>query len=619
MSSTKRSVCWKFMEQISSQEVKCNLCGATLKTKNGSTTCLNRHLTSHHLIQFEEEKNKSKPQDITPKYTPFAVDDSLIEDDTDTLAKHEPSTSAQVTGTARSIHVQPTISSAMESQTPYAIRHPKKVMLDRKVLDLIVVDMQPLSIVEDKAFRALVYALDKRYSIVARSTLRDRLLPKVYNDKKSELFKELTTVDHVGITTDQWTSRATEGYTTVTCHYIRSDWSLASPVLATRSSGARHTGENMAEELIGVFKQFGISDKVTTVVTDNAKNAKKSVRITAKDNQPCFAHTLNLIVTHALEDDDSCDDIKNIKDIVQFFRMSVKATKDLQEIHKKNETTFKKLKNAVKTRWNSTYAMLQSYLPQHKEIKSVLCMQDRHDLVITDAAVGRLNKTMETLEPFFIVTEELSCEKHTSISKILTVIKILKSGTEDKTDKLSESLHKYIDLYLGASEARPLLRQASFLDPRYRDYGFSKNESLDKTKDEIKKKMMDLKPEEDGVKKQPVPSPPKKTNNFWKLFDSVNSTDELMESTQESIIDTELKLYCEQPRLNRHSDPLRWWKMQSMRLPKLSKLAKQILAVPATSVPSERVFSKAGELISARRSRLGKDSVDKILFLNKFE
>ena len=87
-------------------------------------------------------------------------------------------------------------------------------------------------------------------------------------------------------------------------------------------------------------------------------------------------------------------------------------------------------------------------------------MQDRHDLVITDAAVGRLNKTMETLEPFFIVTEELSSEKHTSISKILTVVKILKSGTEDKTYKLSESLHKYIDLYLGASEARPLLWQA---------------------------------------------------------------------------------------------------------------------------------------------------------------
>ena len=609
------------MEQLSSQEVKCTLCGSTLKTKNGSTTCMNRHLTSRHQIQFEEEKNKRKPQDITPRYTPFSVDDALIEDDTETMTKPEPSSSAtaQVTSAATSMQIQPTISSAMESQTPYAIRHPRKMMLDRKVLDLIVVDMQPLSIVEDKAFRALVYALDKRYSIIARSTLRDRLLPKVYNDRKSALFKELITVDHVGITTDQWTSRATEGYTTVTCHYIRSDWSLASPVLATRSSGARHTGENMAKELIEIFKQFGISNKVTTVVTDNAKNAKKSVRITAKDNQPCFAHTLNLIVTHALEDDESCDDIKSIKDIVQFFRMSVQATKELRDIHLKNETVFRKLKNSVKTRWNSTYTMLQSYLPQHKEIKSVLCMQDRHDLVITDAAVGRLTKTMETLEPFFLVTEELSSEKHTSISKILTVVKILRSNTEDKADKLSQSLHKYIDLYLGASEARPLLRQASFLDPRYRDYGFSNKDSQDKTREEIKTKMMDMKPEEDDLKKKSEPSPAKKTNSFWKLFDNANDTDDLMESTQESIIDTELKMYCESPRLHRLSNPLQWWKRQSMRLPNISKLAKQILAVPATSVPSERVFSKAGELISARRSRLGKDNVDMILFLNKFE
>ena len=77
---------------------------------------------------------------------------------------------------------------------------------------------------------------------------------------------------------------------------------------------------------------------------------KKSVRITAKDNQPCFAHTLNLIVTHALEDDESCDDIKSIKDIVQFFRISVQATKELRDIHEKNETVFRKLKNSVKTR-----------------------------------------------------------------------------------------------------------------------------------------------------------------------------------------------------------------------------------------------------------------------------
>ena len=48
---------------------------------------------------------------------------------------------------------------------------------------------------------------------------------------------------------------------------------------------------------------------------------------------------------------------------------------------------------------------------------------------------------------------------------------------------------------------------------------------------------------------------------------------------------------------------------------KLARLAKRHIGIPATSVPSERVFSKVGELVSARRSRLKKSNVD-ILILN---
>ena len=46
-------------------------------------------------------------------------------------------------------------------------------------------------------------------------------------------------------------------------------------------------------------------------------------------------------------------------------------------------------------------------------------------------------------------------------------------------------------------------------------------------------------------------------------------------------------------------------------------VAKQILAVPATSVPSERVFSTAGLVVNKLRNRLSPDLVDSIIFLNK--
>jgi hypothetical protein len=63
-------------------------------------------------------------------------------------------------------------------------------------------------------------------------------------------------------------------------------------------------------------------------------------------------------------------------------------------------------------------------------------------------------------------------------------------------------------------------------------------------------------------------------------------------------------------------DILHWWKQQLDTFPNLAKLAQGILAVPATSAPSERVFSIAGLVLQAKRSALAPHRVDKIIFVH---
>ena len=70
-------------------------------------------------------------------------------------------------------------------------------------------------------------------------------------------------------------------------------------------------------------------------------------------------------------------------------------------------------------------------------------------------------------------------------------------------------------------------------------------------------------------------------------------------------------------RCSLNDDILLWWKDNEMRFPYLFKFAKQRLSASATSVPSERLFSSARTLISARRSCLSSENVDMLLFLNK--
>jgi len=80
--------------------------------------------------------------------------------------------------------------------------------------------------------------------------------------------------------------------------------------------------------------------------------------------------------------------------------------------------------------------------------------------------------------------------------------------------------------------------------------------------------------------------------------------------------ETELQRYeLEEPLSLKSKNPLLWWKERKINYNFLSARAKWFLCVTATSVPSERLFSSAGNLLSERRSRLTPENVEKLLFL----
>ena len=61
---------------------------------------------------------------------------------------------------------------------------------------------------------------------------------------------------------------------------------------------------------------------------------------------------------------------------------------------------------------------------------------------------------------------------------------------------------------------------------------------------------------------------------------------------------------------------LQWWRAHAKQFPALSTVARNILCIMATSAASERNFSLAGHVVSARRSCLNPANVNDILFMN---
>lgn len=83
------------------------------------------------------------------------------------------------------------------------------------------------------------------------------------------------------------------------------------------------------------------------------------------------------------------------------------------------------------------------------------------------------------------------------------------------------------------------------------------------------------------------------------------------------LVTNEVQRYLMEPQIHQRDDPLSWWASKDVAYPCVAALARHILAVPASSVPSERIFSLAGNIVTNKRTKLSPENVDSLIFLAK--
>ena len=60
-------------------------------------------------------------------------------------------------------------------------------------------------------------------------------------------------------------------------------------------------------------------------------------------------------------------------------------------------------------------------------------------------------------------------------------------------------------------------------------------------------------------------------------------------------------------------DILSWWTLEGAKYPTLRSLAKDMLAIPVSTVASESAFSTSGRVISSQRSRLKPNTIEALM------
>ena len=72
---------------------------------------------------------------------------------------------------------------------------------------------------------------------------------------------------------------------------------------------------------------------------------------------------------------------------------------------------------------------------------------------------------------------------------------------------------------------------------------------------------------------------------------------------------SELDHYLLAPVAGPKVDVLKWWKQHASMYPRLARMARDYLAIPATSAPAERVFSGGADLITDKRGSLNERTI----------
>ena len=397
---------------------------------------------------------------------------------------------------------------------------------------------------------------------------------------------------------------------------------------------APHTAEVIGEELYGSLVEWNLDEKISTVTLDNCTTNDAVIPFLVRNigkhkllndgkvlHMRCCAHILNLIVKDGLEE--LKDAIENIRDSVAYWTATPKRIEKFEEIAK-----FVKVKVDVKisldcrTRWNSTFNMLKTALPYKAVFNRASRVDRQYTSLPTEEEWKFAEDVVERLRLFNDITKIFSGTEYVTaniyFAKIAEIRKKIRQWStcgNPLVEAMSANMVAKFDKYW--TDIQGLMGIATILDPRFKTVvllfyfedllGTTGKECEDKVI-EVKNLLAELMREyhvDENVEDNQSSAGPSLANSD----DFLSSLSARVASRRPSAMGfkTELDRYLDDDLedLNtKNFKVLDWWKVAGTRYPTLRRIARDIFAIPVTTVASESAFSTSGRVLSEHRSRL---------------
>ncbi|XP_065658190.1 zinc finger BED domain-containing protein 4-like [Hydra vulgaris] len=339
----------------------------------------------------------------------------------------------------------------------------------------VLVQKQPVSIVENPGFKRLLQFLKPRYTIPSRKYFSAIVIPSIYQKVSSKIQFLAKKANHVCITTDMWSSTANVDYMSLTAHFLTENMKQIHICLDVVPFHCEsHTATNLVNFMNESLERWGLLEKLNIVVRDNARNIVSAMEVGKFTNIPCLAHTLQLVVKNGCLDNERISLLTaTCRRTVGHFKHSVKSFKLLRQSQKILGLPKHSIIQDEFTRWNSTFHMLNRLIEQKDAILLVMPhfpKATRQNKELSTGEWDSLVSLVAALKVFEEVTLTASSSKVTK-SEFIPIINAFNMSIDLIKDygNFKDSLCKSLHRRYGDCENEPIYAFATILDPRFKN------------------------------------------------------------------------------------------------------------------------------------------------------
>ncbi|CAG8526270.1 27760_t:CDS:2, partial [Gigaspora margarita] len=286
----------------------------------------------------------------------------------------------------------------------------------------------------NKSFQTMIKRLNNIAKIPSANTISNKII-KTFNYEQANLQKKLQEIpSKISLTLDTWTSRSQKSFIGITGHWISNEWKLQQCTIE--------------------FCHF----EEEKYFNENLEFSSTNQRVY------CLAHIINLAVQEILktlynnnfeenneyeEYSDDNEEINTLGALGKLKKLVIKIRKSPQKRERLSRQCFilqiKKLEliDDVKTRWNSTYDMIE---------RALNLQQALNDLVLTDKSLikysltnnewNKLEQIKKLLKCFKDATLEISASSYPTLSCTIPIYNYLLDLIENflKEDSYSNDI-----------------------------------------------------------------------------------------------------------------------------------------------------------------------------------